>query len=122
MISFNVLLRSFGALLAPIVLHGILNKIVWNLKDFTFLSTAYIALYFVSISIVLFMLISYKDKKVKSVLIFLGLTLLKLMFLGGYMYPLLNVLDIAYTYHFLALATCMLFVELALLSKTLRLK
>lgn len=121
MVSFKVLLRSFGVLLIPIVLHSILNRFIWQLTDVSFISTTYLALYFFSISIVLFMLISYKDKKGKSVLVFLGLTLLKLLFLVGYMYPILSGLDPEYLYHLLTLATCMLFIELALLSKTLRL-
>lgn len=121
MISFKVILRSFGVLLVPIIGHGILNKLIWKLTNLSFLSTGYISLYFFSISIVLFMQVSYKEKKRKSVLVFLGLTCLKLLFLTGYMYPVLKGLDSVYLYHLLALTTCMLFVEMALLSKTLRL-
>ncbi len=121
MIPFNVLLRLFGVLLIPIVAHGILNKLLWNLFAPSFWSTTYITLYFLSISIVLFLQISYKDKKGKSVLVFLGLTILKLLFLVGYMYPAVKGLDLEYLYHLLGLTTCMLFLELALLSKTLRL-
>ena len=121
MISFKVLLRSFIALLIPILLHGILNVSIWHLNELALLSKTYSALYFTSISIVLFLQVSYRDKKGKSVLVFLGLTLLKFLFLIGYMYPLVKGLDLNYIYHLLALATCMLFIELALLSKTLRL-
>lgn len=121
MISFKVLLRFFGVLLLPILGHGILNKLIWKLTDLSFLSTSYIALYFFSISIVLFMQVSYKEEKGKSVLVFLGLTCLKFLFLIGYMYPALKGLDLEYLYHFLTLTTCMLFLEMALLSKTLRL-
>lgn len=121
MIPFNLLIRAFGVLLIPIVVHGILNRFIWNLTDGSFLSTMYSALYFFSISIVLFMQVSYKNEKAKSVLVFLGLTILKLLFLGGYMYPVLKGVDLEYLYHLLTLTTCMLFLELALLSKTLRL-
>jgi len=121
MISFSVLLRSFGVLLLPIILHGFLNKYLWQLTGVSFWSTAYLSLYFFSISIVLFLQLTYKDGKGKSVWVFLGLTILKLLFLMGYMYPILIGLDLEYLYHLLVLTTCMLFLELALLSKTLRL-
>lgn len=121
MIPFNKLLRLFGVLLIPIITHGILNRLLWNLPDVSLWSSVYLTLYFFSISVVLFIQISYKNEKGKSVLVFLGLTILKLLFIGGYMYPELKGLDLVYVYHILILTTCMLFLEMALLSKTLRL-
>lgn len=114
--KYTLVFKAFGIFISICLVHLVLNKFIFELSNIKFFTAYYSHLFFTSLAILSVLIFS----EYKTVLVYLGLTLVKILAVFGYTYPLLIDLEINYIYHVLVLFTIFQFIEIALLSKTLK--
>jgi len=108
--------KSILVFLIIVFVHAVVNNFWFSVNDTSIFHLYYAAQGILSLAILCFVYFS----KNKTVYLYIGLTLLKMLLILGYIYPSLSDKNIDYLYHVLAIFTTFQFIEMAILSKTLK--
>lgn len=109
-------LKSTLAFTFVIVTHAVVNNLWFSVNNASVFCLYYTTQCVLSLTMLCFVYFS----KHKSVYLYIGLTLIKMLLILGYIYPSVSDKNMSYLYHVLAIFTTFQFIEMALLSKTLK--